>query len=154
MSKVSKRVEQDFMAALQRLKQEAPLHPTLVAQKNLGKLKVTVSAVALEAGHARRFIAHENCELREVRDAVILAIENQPTGRARESLRAEIKRLRVENAEMQDAMEASAISEADLLVKDWNVSCGRAEDGSALRVASTRQRRSALRLASVNPNKP
>lgn len=60
-------VEQDFLAAFERLKNGRPNHPRLVELGKRGCLRVNVSTVALEAGRSRTLIGTDTCRYLTVR---------------------------------------------------------------------------------------
>jgi hypothetical protein len=65
--------EQDFLAALDRLKEGEPVNKKLKAIRKEGKLKINISNVALESGHSRTLIALKACRYPQVREAIKLA---------------------------------------------------------------------------------
>ncbi|MES2298674.1 MAG: hypothetical protein V4582_16640 [Pseudomonadota bacterium] len=93
-------IEQDFMAAYDRLCDGEPKNKQLKARKAKGALKINVSNVALEAGHSRTLIALETgCRYPRVREL----IKHAKTGRngLPTTLNEIIARLRAENVELR-----------------------------------------------------
>lgn len=93
-------IEQDFLDAIDRLREGEPRNKQLKARKAKGTLKVNVANVALEAGHSRTLIALETgCRYPRVREL----IKQAQTGHSRlpTTLNEVIARLRAENAELR-----------------------------------------------------
>jgi len=64
-------IEQDFLNALKRLQDGAPLSKALKAQASKGALRINFSTVATEAGRARTLIALDaNCRYPRVRELI------------------------------------------------------------------------------------
>ncbi|WP_374359904.1 hypothetical protein [Pseudoduganella danionis] len=93
-------IEQDFLDAIDRLRDGEPKNKQLKVRKAKGTLKVNVANVALEAGHSRTLIALETgCRYPRVREL----IKQAKTGHSRlpTTLNEVIARLRAENAELR-----------------------------------------------------
>ena len=105
-------VRRNLEAALQRLLDGRPRNKDLREAASRGKLRVTVAAVALEAGHSRTLIGSDECRFPDIRARIIDAgkDERQPVTtvtrlansmRARNAeLRAEVQALRSVQAAM------------------------------------------------------
>jgi hypothetical protein len=94
------RIEQDFLDAIDRLREGEPKNKKLKARVAKGTLKVNVANVALEAGHSRTLIAlEEGCRYPRVREL----IKQAKTGESRlpTTLNEVIAQLRGENAELR-----------------------------------------------------
>lgn len=93
-------IEQDFLAAIDRLQDGEPKNKQLKVRKAKGTLKVNVANVALEAGHSRTLIALETgCRYPRVRELIKQAKTGHngpPT-----TLNEVIARLRADNAELR-----------------------------------------------------
>lgn len=93
-------IEQDFLDAIDRLRDGEPKNKHLKACKAKGTLKVNVVNVALEAGHSRTLIALETgCRYPRVRELIKQAKTGHnglPT-----TLNEVIARLRADNAELR-----------------------------------------------------
>jgi hypothetical protein len=93
-------IEQDFLDAIDRLRDGEPKNKQLKARKAKGTLKVNVANVALEAGHSRTLIALETgCRYPRVRELIKQAKTGHhglPT-----TLNEVIARLRADNAELR-----------------------------------------------------
>ena len=63
-------IEQDFKEALRRLEEGLPTNRLLKSVKEKGRLKITISNVALEAGRSRTLIALEKCRYPLVRELI------------------------------------------------------------------------------------
>lgn len=74
-------IEQDLLAALDRLKAGKPKNKDLLVLAKQGKLRISVSTVALEAGRSRTLIGHAKCQYPHVRDKVLAMRhgEGEPT---------------------------------------------------------------------------
>lgn len=94
------RIKQDFLDAIERLKNGRPQHPELRDKVGRGKtVKINILTVSKEAGRARGLIGKENCRYPEVRQLVLM--EADASGIAPKSRDDVIKRLRVEIAELR-----------------------------------------------------
>jgi hypothetical protein len=81
-------MEKRFLDAVERLKQGEPLCPELQKKAKAGKLRVDVSAVALEAGGpdekglwrglSRTLIGHDQCRYPKAREEIRKGKEGQP----------------------------------------------------------------------------
>ena len=93
-------IEQDFLAAIERLRDGEPKNKKLKARKANGTLKINVASVALEAGHSRTLIALETgCRYPRVRELIKQAKSGRtalPT-----TVSEVIARLRAENVNLQ-----------------------------------------------------
>ncbi|SDG90703.1 hypothetical protein [Janthinobacterium sp. YR213] len=93
-------IEQDFLAAIDRLQDGEPKNKQLKVRKAKGTLKVNVANVALEAGHSRTLIALETgCRYPRVRELIKQAKTGHnglPT-----TLNEVIARLRADNVELR-----------------------------------------------------
>jgi hypothetical protein len=93
-------IEQDFLDAIDRLRDGEPKNKQLKARKAKGTLKVNVANVALEAGHSRTLIALETgCRYPRVRELIKQAKTGHnglPT-----TLNEVNARLRADNAELR-----------------------------------------------------
>jgi hypothetical protein len=93
-------IEQDFLAAIDRLRDGEPKNRQLKARKAKGALKVNVANVALEAGHSRTLIALETgCRYPRVRELIKQAMNGHD--RLPTTLNEVIDRLRFDNAELR-----------------------------------------------------
>jgi hypothetical protein len=93
-------IEQDFLDAVDRLRDGEPKNKQLKARKAKGTLKVNVANVALEAGHSRTLIALESgCRYPRVRELIKQA-KTGHTGLPT-TLNEVIARLRAGNAELR-----------------------------------------------------
>ncbi|GAA4255510.1 hypothetical protein GBZ26_06050 [Azospirillum formosense] len=99
-SKTRDRIEQDFLDAIERLKDGRPQNPELREKVRKGKtVKINIATVAQEAGRARGLIGIENCRYPEVRQLVL--IEADTPGVAPGNRDDVIKKLRAEIAELR-----------------------------------------------------
>lgn len=81
-------MEKRFLDAIERLKEGNPVCPELQKKAKAGKLRVDVSAVALEAGSldekgiwrglSRTLIGHDNCRYLKVREEIRKGKEGEP----------------------------------------------------------------------------
>jgi|TARA_R100000501_G_scaffold12618_1_gene23245 hypothetical protein len=94
------RIEQDFLDAIERLKNGRPQHPKLREKVSKGKaVKINIATVAQEANRARGLIGMENCRYPEVRQLVLM--EAGATGIVPRNRDDVIKKLRAEIAELR-----------------------------------------------------
>lgn len=93
-------IEQDFLDAIDRLRDGLPKNKQLKGRRAKGTLKVNVANVALEAGHSRTLIALETgCRYPRVRELIKQAKSGHvglPT-----TLNEVIDQLRADNAELR-----------------------------------------------------
>jgi hypothetical protein len=93
-------IEQDFLDAIDRLREGEPKNKQLKARNAKGTLKVNVANVALEAGHSRTLIALETgCRYPRVRELIKQAKNGHD--RLPTTLNEVIDRLRFDNAELR-----------------------------------------------------
>lgn len=81
-------MERRFLDAIERLREGKPLCPELRKRAKVSKLRVNVSAVALEAGGpdekggwrelSRTLIGHDNCRYPKVREEILKGREGDP----------------------------------------------------------------------------
>lgn len=93
------RIEQDFIDALDRIRDGRPQHPDLREKMRKGKtIKVSFATVALEAGRARGLISKMTCRYPEVRQRILLETGEIAASRddVISSLRAQVADLRVQ----------------------------------------------------------
>lgn len=93
-------IEQDFLDAIDRLRDGQPKNKQLKARKAKGALKVNIANVALEAGHSRTLISLETgCRYPRVREL----IKQVKIGHDRlpSTLSEVVVRLRADNAELR-----------------------------------------------------
>ena len=64
-------IEQELLAALDRLKAGKPKNKDLLLLAKEGKLRISVSTVAQEAGRSRTLIGHAKCQYPHVRDKIL-----------------------------------------------------------------------------------
>lgn len=105
------RIEGDFLQALDRLKAGRPLHEKNVALAEDGRLKITISAVALEAGHSRTLIGKISCKYPHVRERILAAIAPSEPKVTADSI---IRRLRKENDELTSRLSLALSAQAAL----------------------------------------
>jgi hypothetical protein len=96
------RLKRDLMSALERLKASNPNNPDLIKKAKLGKLRISPSTVAREAGCSRTLIGHEGCAYPEIRNLILKCRDTvaKPATSFEEINRA----LRHENQELKDAV--------------------------------------------------
>jgi len=75
-------VEKDFLLALERLQAGKPKDKKLLAAAKAGKLRISITTVAAEAGHSRTLIGHKGCKYPSVRDRV-LGLKTDPANPTR-----------------------------------------------------------------------
>lgn len=75
-------VEKDFLLALERLQAGKPKDKKLQAAVKAGKLRISVTTVATEAGHSRTLIGHKGCKYPSVRDRIV-ALKADPANPTR-----------------------------------------------------------------------
>lgn len=63
-------MQQHLLDALQRVEEGRPQHPELIEQAKKGRLRVTISSVALEAGVSRTLIGFDECRYKDVRKKI------------------------------------------------------------------------------------
>lgn len=101
-------IEKDFLDAIERIKAGKPKDDSLKAKAKQGKLKLSASSVAIEAGHSRTLIGHGGCRYPEVR-GLLLEKKKRPDCddlQEIERLRATVQELR---RKLAAAMDQNAI---------------------------------------------
>lgn len=137
-------IEQDFLGAIERLRDGEPRNRMLKTQKAKGTLRINISNVALEAGRARTLIAVESgCRYPRVRELV----KQAKAGRtALPTTNSElIERLRADKAELAASLkmqQATTLAHFDARVKAEK--CAANE-----RATSARLRKEIARLSKV-----
>lgn len=110
----------DFKRALSRLLAGAPQNPKLRALATRGRLKVTISTVALEAGRSRTLIGTANCAYPDIRAEVLRVMAPVKRSKSQDQiideLRAKVKMLTEDRAVIATQL-AEAIAEAWRLKK-------------------------------------
>lgn len=99
-------IEQDFIDALKRIQKGKPSHHTLKKANELGRLKISITNVAMEAARSRTLIGMENCRYPRIRDLVKQAkgtLDEVPTTHTEliRRLREEITILKSQRAQYQ-----------------------------------------------------
>ncbi|MCB4824268.1 hypothetical protein [Roseicella aerolata] len=107
-------VERDFLEALERLKAKRPTNPELARLAKLGRLRITISTVAREAGRSRTLIGHDGCRYPRARAAVVAAMEPVVEPRTTEDA---LLRLREEVANLQRALKLRDSVNAALVLR-------------------------------------
>jgi len=108
-------VDDEFRFALARLLSGQPRHPDLVHDLREGKLRLSVSTVALEAGRSRTLIGHARCKFPKVREEILKAIESGPTAaRARDLLRSTTARITELEDQLAQVLSINAALELEL----------------------------------------
>ena len=92
-------IEQHFIEAINRLRESAPTHKILKKLNDEGRLKITISNVALEAGHSRTLIGMDKCKYPRVREMIKLG--KNPSLGTPTTLTGLVKRLRADIAELR-----------------------------------------------------
>lgn len=92
----------EFLAALNRLRDAKPTHPALIGRR----IRISVRSVALEAGHSRSHLYREGYE--EILDEIRLARPGSVTKSKHRSRDETVARLRDELQQVKAAMSALA----------------------------------------------
>ena len=94
------RITQDFLDAIERLKDGRPQHPELREKIKSGKsVKINIRNVAKEAGRARGLIGKEDCRYPKIRQLILA--EADASGTVPKTRDDVIKKLRMEIAELR-----------------------------------------------------
>ncbi|MGK5010294.1 hypothetical protein [Janthinobacterium sp. MDB2-8] len=137
-------IEQDFLNAIDRLRDGEPKNKQLKARKAKGTLKVNVANVALEAGHSRTLIALEaGCRYPRVRELIKQAKTSRdglPT-----TLNEVVARLRADNAEMRIQMNTLKAT----VLAHFNARDKAENEVSRERAAASRLRKEVLEFGKV-----
>ncbi|AJY44045.1 hypothetical protein I6G56_14820 [Burkholderia humptydooensis] len=136
-------VAADFISALQRLIDGTPTHPKLIAKAADGKLRVNLLSVSIEAGHSRTLIGHKDCAYPDVRNAILRTLENFGP---KETLKAEILRLRNQVSELQDKLEERDSYNVRLLLRLRAYEQGNDASGKRMKPASKSERQAAMSI--------
>lgn len=141
-AKTEKALEEAFL----RLQRNEPRDAVLAEQALLGKLRISILSVAMEAGVSRTLIGYENCDYPLVREKVLAYILSQASGTPGETTRARIRRLTVENSELRDDLALRDLIRASEVVERTMASSGLGPDGRAIKPLPPGERRSVLRV--------
>lgn len=111
-------IKQDFISALARLRDGSPTHPDLIKMASEGKLSISPSSVAKEAGRSRTYIGMEMCRYPDVRREVLASKDQNPRqikrGKALQAATLEIRALK-QAIQIKDSALAVAMSKIDAL---------------------------------------
>lgn len=107
-------IESEFLAAISRIQSGTPSNKELLADKMAGKLRLSVSSVAKEAGRSRTLIGHKGCRYPKIRD-IIQGANSEPTSPT--SLRDALEKSRAEVADLKKKLALSQSHNASLLAK-------------------------------------
>jgi hypothetical protein len=109
------KIERDFFAAIGRIKRSRPRSAPLQKLASIGRLKMTISNVAIEAGRSRTLIALEDCRYPDVR-AVIL--KNRAPKNSKSPSQVDlVRRLRAEKKTLTERLAAADTMNANLLLR-------------------------------------
>lgn len=112
------RTENALKQALARLEVGRPSHHDNIAAASRGRLRITFTSVAREAGVSRTLIAHEGCRYPGVRARIIeITQKNSTVSRSGVTSAELIRNLRHENAELKRHMRVLATRLNDAAVK-------------------------------------
>ncbi len=107
-------IESEFLEAISRIQSGNPSNKELLADKMAGKLRLSVSSVAKEAGRSRTLIGHKGCRYPKIRD--IIQGENlAPTSPP--SLRDALEKSRAEVFDLKKRLASSQSHNASLLAR-------------------------------------
>ena len=106
--------EQAFEAALARLVTNQPQHPDLQAKVATGKLRISFSTVAKEAGRSRTLIGHEGCTYPGIRRRILELMEESPRARAAREL---FKKTATRNSDLNQRLAAQESIQAALVLE-------------------------------------
>lgn len=130
------------MEALERLKKGKPRHPDVKEKASTGRILVSFTNVALEAGVSRRLVASDGCPYPIVRASIIAFINSAPKASATASL---VRELRAEIRDLKKQLELSDTYNAELLLEFRRISKDRGgnvvEDGVVTKFRKDRRRR-------------
>lgn len=110
----------DFEQALERLQANRPQHVLLLAKSKTGRLKVSLSNLALEAGHSRTLISGRACQYPEIRDRA-LQIAVKANAKPAKATKQIISDLREENVKLRQQLEQISTSYAEVLLRIYNL---------------------------------
>lgn len=133
--------ENSLWAALRRLERGTPTNADLVVAASEGRLRISITTVAAEAGCSRTPIGTEGCDYPNVRKAILE--RKKVTG---SSLRQEIARLRARVAELETRLAARDSTSGELILRMRALSKGRTPSGAPLAKRDVKSRRNALRV--------
>jgi hypothetical protein len=123
--------------ALSSLIDGKPTNEVLIEEARAGRLKLTLGAVALEAGCSPTLISGPACAYPEIRNAVM-------AHKPKRDLLAEIAVLEAEILELKKQLLARDSINAEILVRAREFAEGRKQDGKAATPKSPQQRRTEL----------
>jgi hypothetical protein len=104
------------LQSVQQSQADHPQHPKLIEQAKKGRLKVTISSVALEAGVSRTLIGFDGCRYMEVRKKILGVNEAIPV-RAPTDMRTINANLREVNKVLEQRFKMVLSENAALLIR-------------------------------------
>lgn len=111
--------ELDLKAALARLQKGAPRNQQLKMLASKGRLRITVSSVALEAGRSRTLIGTKECAYPEIRRRILDM--QVPSNHQRKTHHEMIAQLRRENDVLKKENARIATQLADAVATAWRL---------------------------------
>jgi hypothetical protein len=136
-------IKHTFRSALKRLIEGKPTNPKLKQKAADGKLRVNVLNVSIEAGHSRTLIGHDGCAYPDVRSEILATLDESGP---KETLKAQIRRLRNSVSELEDRLEQRDSYNAILLLRLRAYEQGSDISGKRMNPASTRERQAAMSI--------
>ncbi|MBK3732291.1 hypothetical protein GAY29_04090 [Azospirillum brasilense] len=104
----------EFLEALQRLQEGRPRNRDLAQKAKKDGIRISISAVAKEAGRSRTLIGHDECQYPRVRQRVLAAMAPVLEPRTAQDV---IKRLREGNADLRAQLSLSRSQNAALVMR-------------------------------------
>ena len=109
-------IKNDFIQALDRLVNNMPRSARNIQRMSDGKLEITVSSVADEAGRSRSLIARSDNKYRDIRE-LILSYRDKVTSR-RKNNGSRLEKIKAENFDLKKRLELSLEAQAQLLFEN------------------------------------
>jgi len=145
----------DYFAALERLVQGEPTHEKNRELASKGKLSITPSSVAREAGRSRTPIAKEDCDLPNVRKAILKAGGRAASARSRRTKnRNEIDELKDQNRilQLQVSRMATLLVDAAAELRDLETTIFKLKDSLKVQHEATPVRPGLLGIRGSDPS--
>ncbi|WP_323143565.1 hypothetical protein [Massilia phyllosphaerae] len=146
-------MQQHLLDALKRVEEGRPQHPKLIEQAKKGRLKVTISSVALEAGVSRTLIGFDGCRYTEVRKKILGVNEAIPV-RAPTDMRTINANLREVNKVLEQRFKMALSENAAMLIRMGKLEREYADKAEEIQRINNRGKRNQNEIVGLHIVKP
>lgn len=138
--------EFQLRSALHRVVNNQPRNEVLQERLKRNELRVSILAVAMEAGVSRTLIGYEGCAYSSVREDVKKAILDSLESPAKETTRRKLERLALKISELEDELALRDLIQAEEVVRKYKEMQGLTPENRPLKPKPASQRRSEMRI--------